>query len=142
MATDKWEAESAVGTAELKIAHIELEITPTVQVSDGESEIVWDIKLFNDNLELVSGPGIGPDFSMNAVNVSPAADWTIEPESGAGPELDGTVVSGDPSRGNLRVDYTYFGAEKNSVSEEIAFVKMELESTTSAYCTLRLINNG
>ena len=112
----------AVGTAELKIAHIKWDIAPKVQLPDGESEINWAIELVNDNNNQVDVPVA---FTLSAVNVSPAADWTIEPESGAGPELDGTVVSADPSRGNLRVDYTYFGAEKNSTSEEIKFAEVQ-----------------
>ncbi|MBU4429891.1 MAG: hypothetical protein KKE37_11135, partial [Verrucomicrobia bacterium] len=110
------------GTAELKIAHIEWALSPIVQVADGESEINWEVKLVNDYGELVD---MEVTFTLSAVNVSPAADWTISPESGPGPDLWGTVVSADSSKGQLKVAYNYFGEAKDSVSDPMWFVQVD-----------------
>ncbi|MBU4428449.1 MAG: hypothetical protein KKE37_03730, partial [Verrucomicrobia bacterium] len=112
----------ATGTAELKIAHIEWALSPIVQVADGESEINWEVKLVNDYGELVD---MEVTFTLSAVNVSPAVDWTISPESGPGPDLWGTVVSADPSQGQLKVAYNYFGKAKDSVSDPMWFVQVD-----------------
>jgi len=111
----------ATGTAQLKVGHIEWSLMPTIQAVD--NAINWDVKLVNDYGALVSGMTV--NFTLSAVNVSPAASWTIQPEGGPGPALSGTVSSSGGSRGNLKVNYTYFGKAKSSTSGQITFVEVE-----------------
>ena len=122
---------SASALADLRVADIEwVTGTSPMPVFD---EISWTVKLLKENGQLVEG--MSPQFNMSAVNVTPPCSWEISPNTGPGPELDGSVTATNGSKGKLRVDYDYFGIAKHSICQSnLAFVcvdKLQYRTATN-----------
>ena len=90
---------SASALADLRIGHIEWVTGTSPMPVFGQ--ISWTVKLLKENGQLVEG--MSPRFNMSAVSVTPPCSWEISPNTGPGPELDGSVTATNGSKGKLRV---------------------------------------
>ena len=114
---------SAIGTADLKIAHVAWCLTPLIQEASINNAINWTVSLVNDQGNTVQGLNV--NFLLSAVNVNQGATWVVEPVIGSGPMLPGTVKSAEPSKGRLQVEYVYFGKKMSDTSGELGFVNID-----------------
>ena len=122
---------SASALADLRIGHIEWVTGTSPMPVFGQ--ISWTVKLLKENGQLVEG--MSPRFNMSAVSVTPPCSWEISPNTGPGPELDGSVTATNGSKGKLRADYDHFGMAKHSICpSNLAFVcvdKLQYRTATN-----------
>ncbi len=112
----------ATGLVDLAVGNIEWSFQPESRLQAAHTNIVYSVWVANAQDDIVNTTF---NFQVSSVNVNPYANWAIVPDSAAGPVLTGNVTANGGSRGNLRVDYSYFGYPRYAFSSNLTFVAIE-----------------